>query len=365
MPLADLPPELLTNIISKTRGYGGRGQLTSCLQVCHEWYAISSSILWSSVCLTNKTLNNFLDVAQQYPEKCHRIRSLSLCLNIEGLSALDAVDLDDSLSRICGGGTNLRTIRLWRSLERLSEIIELDMKRLVSFSLVVEQDHCEYHATSRGWLSSRIVKELLISLPMSCIDLELDTNGQEDDLLNGFRPERHSAHLCGTLRKMLPRLRHLRLRLGSYCPSLIGEKRQSTISWVKAPSLQSMAIDLHLGVPRFARACERSHRMLPNTLEFESVLPVAGNESIYQPADEEARQRSLGNAIAKTVRLASHGGAFPQAKLVQVTDLVISNEMPKAGYFTRQNVLEDETQNLTLLQLSEHIHMVCNEKGRD
>ena len=365
MPLADLPPEILTSIISKTRGYGGRGQLTSCLQVCHEWYVISSSILWCSIHLTNKNLNEFLDVAQQYPEKCHRIRSLSLCLSIEGLSSVDAVDLDDSLGRICGGGTNLRTIRLWRSLERLSEIIEQDVKRLVSFSLVVEQDHCKYHPTSGGWLNSHIVKKLLISLPVSCIDLEVDTNGQEDDLKNGFDPTRQSAHLCVTLRKILPRLRHLRLCLGSYCPGLLGEKRQFTISWVKAPSLQSMMVDLCLGVGRCANSCGALYRKLPNTLGFDLVLPVADNDSVYRPADEEARHRTLEIAIAKTVRLASHGGALPQAKLVQVTNLVISNNMPTAGYFTRQNVLEDETQKLTLLQSSEHIHMVCNEKGQD
>ena len=64
---------------------------------------------------------------------------------------------------------------------------------------------------------------ILNSLPQSCMSLELklDTKGRDDDPLCGFFDTGASSHLCMTIRQLLPRLRHLRLRLGSICPSLL------------------------------------------------------------------------------------------------------------------------------------------------
>jgi hypothetical protein len=83
---------------------------------------------------------------------------------------------------------------------------------------------------------SYLVK-LVEALPPSCTDLELDTHGEN------ARSKNSSTHLCTSLRALLPRLRHVRLRLRS-CEALFADT-----STLKLPNLKTLIYSCVSGIP--------------------------------------------------------------------------------------------------------------------
>jgi hypothetical protein len=55
---------------------------------------------------------------------------------------------------------------------------------------------------------------LLNALPASCINLELDTCGQD------HRNEDEDTHVCDVMRGLLPRMQHVRIRTGAMCSTM-------------------------------------------------------------------------------------------------------------------------------------------------
>ncbi len=56
---------------------------------------------------------------------------------------------------------------------------------------------------------------ILQSLPATCVNVEIDSSGYD-------LPHPESDHLCDILRQIIPRLRHLSLRLRHLCPAILG-----------------------------------------------------------------------------------------------------------------------------------------------
>jgi hypothetical protein len=96
----------------------------------------------------------------------------------------------------------------WSQMQDLPGVIRT-MTKLVTFSFVIGG---EYERMFR--LSSGLIAPVIKALPETCINLELDTRGH-DAFGNG-------THLCEPLAEIMPRLRHLRLRLYRFCPALLG-----------------------------------------------------------------------------------------------------------------------------------------------
>ncbi len=64
------------------------------------------------------------------------------------------------------------------------------------------------------WLPRPLLADFVAALPTSCFDFELDTKGH--DSAGPGAP----AHECDALRAILPRLRHLRLRVRLMRPAI-------------------------------------------------------------------------------------------------------------------------------------------------
>ena len=103
--------------------------------------------------------------------------------------------------------------------------------------------HCEYSSTTRSSLS-----QILNNLPETVRNLEIDTQGFQG------AEETGSLHLCPVIRKAIPQLQNLRLRLTTVCPEVCGigfkQADSATVAGafepVRANNLRQLGINLYL-----------------------------------------------------------------------------------------------------------------------
>lgn len=91
----------------------------------------------------------------------------------------------------------------------LTNLIRSRMCNLVSFSLVIKGEYMRCDWRREPNLPGAVFSDLLRSLPQSCTSVEMDTGGTD------------SAGMCISLRDILPRLVHLRLRALHLCPQAL------------------------------------------------------------------------------------------------------------------------------------------------
>lgn len=151
--------------------------LTSCLLVNCRWREATKPLLYGNVALTHSNLIRFceqLDVGK-YAASIH-----SITISLQPYEDLEQVSqLVPLLYHFC----NLRSFSFWLG--------------------------SGYH----GIVPQSILVQLVEALPPSCANLELDTFGYD------ARAEGDSTRLCNSLRRVLPRLQRVRLRVRS-CESL-------------------------------------------------------------------------------------------------------------------------------------------------
>ena len=249
--ISSLPRELLIIILKYARYTGDRRRFVSCLLVCRQWLTLGHRLAWDSVVLDTTSLEPFLNLVERAPNGCRMISSLSLQIHTIFPSA------DDCRKDYVGppwhpDGANPPTAKLWDQLERLAQTVRTRMPSLVSFSFRIKRTYRRQRGTLihfrrplGAWIRSSTIANLLEALPQSCIDLELDTKGREDDRCCGFNLTAGSAHLCSTLGMLLPRLRHLRFRLGSLCPDFFSHETNGSRIFIDAPRLESLLINMN------------------------------------------------------------------------------------------------------------------------
>ena len=330
--VAQIPTEILRRIFC----FLDRQSLVACLIVSHRWSEIARPFAWVSITLDNESLANFIRSAGQTKVGRGLVKSLTLSLNTAWPTHEDNEEARYVAIPKGFEGANLKSARIWKDLEELAQVIEDRMIDLVSFSLRVDKhpkggrtkDHvsCPWGC----WLRSQTVDRLLRALPASCIDLELDTKGREDDPVCGFHPAWGSSHLCTTVRTLLPRLRHLRLRLGALCPRLVlGED-----GWAKAPHVRSVCINLNLEpASGGVEGCASSGRPLPDALDFKDI-----SNTPEDLGDEEL-------SLASTLQEAYQASVFEQLRRFQIMNLRSASGR-QHDHFTQQDIIENETRIL-------------------
>lgn len=188
-----LSNDILSLILTKVKsGDSGSIDILACLRVNKTWHRLASPILHRHVVLDNSRMiplhHSFrLDYGPQ-------VQTLTLLVSSEGRHLVDGnpkplPELDAKIRLV---------IPLLRRLDSLD-----------SFSLSLEgREEC---IIERG-----TVVDIIDALPESCTNLELDTQGQDQQHGEG------SAHLCKSLRRLMPRMHHVRIRVASVCPALLG-----------------------------------------------------------------------------------------------------------------------------------------------
>lgn len=199
-PIARLSTELLSAVFDQVlQGTGSTSSLLDCMLCCRGWLPLAHRALYRDVVLNAQTLRKF--VAREAPVITVVVHTLTVRLDPTELDQPTAVQLLEHLAvRHLKGMTQLGSLSIY-------QIPRLKVKN-------------DFAIPTNG------LAPVLENLPPSCTALEIDSVkmrrrswDEEDYRRDG--PE-DKVHLCPYLRKVLPRLQYLRLRLNSLCPDLCG-----------------------------------------------------------------------------------------------------------------------------------------------
>ncbi|KAI9798403.1 MAG: hypothetical protein M1833_004797 [Piccolia ochrophora] len=226
-----LPTEVFSNILHQTRYTSTAAAFLPCISVCRHWKEIGETIFWASVVLTHANIAAFLATNLSH---LSLVRSLTVLIEIDPL-------VKETLSpRETSEGTR----QLWRQLGALADLVAR-MVELTTFSLRVVPPSSITPSTYNFYLRRVDLDRLIRSLPETCTSLELDTQGLDQG-------SHEMTHLCPTLRRTLPQLENLRLRLRSLCPHFLqtsgaqdGVGNGDDIVHQRAPLLRSLTMGLH------------------------------------------------------------------------------------------------------------------------
>ncbi|KAL1858933.1 hypothetical protein Daus18300_009803 [Diaporthe australafricana] len=181
-----LSGELLLAILLELKSISPNKDFFSCLLVCKKWTQTATPLLYGNIALVGSRAVGLFARCFQPSLYGEHVRSVTL-----------KFERDDA------EGDNTKELRLVAS-------ILPQLGNLSSLSL-----HTRANPASPDALIS-----LLEALPVSCTSLELDT--YHDDVY-GLGGNIQPAHLCDSLRAILPRMHHARIRTGIMCGAMFGE----------------------------------------------------------------------------------------------------------------------------------------------
>ncbi|KAL8918375.1 MAG: hypothetical protein Q9208_007394 [Pyrenodesmia sp. 3 TL-2023] len=319
--IGQLAPEILTNILGHLRFQEGRRAIRPCLLVSRYWSSIAYPLAWDSLSVNGDTLRAFIQWTKVdgASRMCDCVRSLSL--------RLDTFRTTNDENRALHSGTFVPFIKgLWDDVEELPAAVHA-IGNLMSFSLridrpfsgVMPQGHS--HDPRGARMGSRILGQILDALPVSCVDLELDTKALVQKEESPEYPAVGSDHLCIKLRNLLPRLRHVRLRM-TVCPSFL----RSGSEFVKAPRLLSLIINLNVGWTILHGVSECFMGM--------------GNDSRAELTYDDGRK--IQSLLSRELQLAHNAGNFPQARAILLMNLL---DAPGVGtdHFQQHDIVQSIT----------------------
>ncbi|KAF1842545.1 uncharacterized protein K460DRAFT_409948 [Cucurbitaria berberidis CBS 394.84] len=275
--MAAVPDDILIAIATQLkRNDSGTSHLFAFIQVSRRWHMLGLPLLYGNISVTTRGLERFANIF--LPKYGKLVRSLSLRVgairshvdmdpylpsndrdpwNLEGdlsdgnlTMEAGALNADENHARSEGEEWPFdenQERRVTNSVLLFARFIPIltSLQNLASFSLVVE--------TRASWclVPRATIAGLIDALPTSCTNLELDTNG------NDKHHDNDHTHICDSIRRILPRMQNVRVRLGAMC-SAIFERRQSpnvdtrssglsdmlpTFEPILSPNLQSLVVN--------------------------------------------------------------------------------------------------------------------------
>ncbi|KAM0800092.1 hypothetical protein BDR22DRAFT_852816 [Usnea florida] len=351
--IVGLAPEILSIIFRILKRTISRQEVVSLFLVCKNWREVGQPVVWASVSLANSSLKTFVAAAESSGNVCTHIRVLSLHLNTIWPEQKDYGQLQKN-PQSWPNGANPRTAEQWNCLDRLAALMKTSILGLRSFSLRIDKlpeggRRGEHHSSPQGaWMRSETLARILESLPQSCIALELDTRGRDDDPVCGFFVTGTSSHLCTSIQRVLLRLRHLRLRLGSICSSFFcAQIHGAKETGHRIPELRTLTIALNLAPD--SAGVEKCGGLLPEATNHKDSAETNFNpEEIYSDdkrevaETEEGKEAPLQTALSRHLRRAVLAHKFPRATKIQVVNLE-SSPVLEFSHVRQQNIIEDET----------------------
>ena len=318
--------------------------------------------MWASVSLSNSSLETFVAAVESSDSVCTHIRVLSLHLNTIWPEQKDCGQLREN-PRSWPNGANPKTAEQCNSLERLATLMKSSILGLRSFPLRIDKlpqsgRRGKHHSSPQGaWMRSETLARILEYLPQSCTALELDTRGRDDDPVCGFFSIGASVHLCTSIRRVLPRLTHLRLRLGSICSSFFcAQTHRAKGIGDRMPEFRTLAIALNLA-PNSA-GVEECEGLLPEAMVSkdpadDNVNPEETNsdDKRENAETEKGEEAPLQIALSRHLRRAILANRFPKATKLQVINLE-STPVLEFSHVRQRNIVENETYILPFHQIN-------------
>ncbi|KAL9095767.1 MAG: hypothetical protein Q9165_002199 [Trypethelium subeluteriae] len=235
-----LPPELLSKVFAGLRT--STSDLLNCVQCNKTWHELAQATLYRYTVLSSTTISKFTAQCPISVNTDGRITSLTLRLD-------DVARGADENVRAATREGNRAAQDLWRALGSLGPRLA-NLNRLRAFSV--------YHPSNRDrlqrngfWIPYSALNGLVQNLPPTCISLELDVDTS--------RPV-GGVDLCSSIRRTLPQLEYLRLRLPALCPKICGHLSRSQgdsstytvlkdFPEVAAPRLKQCIINMTIFLP--------------------------------------------------------------------------------------------------------------------
>ncbi|KAI8963244.1 hypothetical protein F5Y11DRAFT_164411 [Daldinia sp. FL1419] len=231
-----LPFELLLMILAAVKSFAGVSNLLSCLKVCKKWHDAGISELYRHVVLNCRNTRRFAETFN--PRKAAQVLSLTVLVTKPPRPTGYNID---------------------REFELVPDILT-NLDNLSSFSFCTPPP---VHLDIRPIL--RILIRLIDALPQSCVNLEVDTIAYH----RYYPRSRPLDHICDKLRCVLPRMRHVSLKLPVICPAVLSTSstnQDDLPTPLKLPNLQNLFVQCRYG-SRNVRLCElgRSTSWAPMT----------------------------------------------------------------------------------------------------
>lgn len=205
-----LPTELVRTILRKlqqiSRVFHDNDFIYS-FQVCSWWRDLGQELLWTDVQLEDEEILNFI-------EKAPKVLSPILSLTVSIDPRIYEEQAFEHTSRPDAQAPASRTLSLWNTLRLLpARLAEMPMLETFSFKI---REHTRRGPTDGFFLQQRNIHDILVSLPQSIVNLEIDTW-----CLDRSETLSKDWHICETLASRLARFSSVRLRLSNFCKQLL------------------------------------------------------------------------------------------------------------------------------------------------
>ncbi|KAI1120349.1 hypothetical protein F5Y10DRAFT_258610 [Nemania abortiva] len=256
-PIARLGADLLTTLfelLARGSGDHGNAPLLACILCCKKWQPFASAVLYRHVVLDEHRIFKFVKNHLAY-----EIRSLTVTMAAVGVNPYQVNEAVET--------TETRLTMLRGLCPAIKEM------RPTTLSISVDIPF-PFSAASE-------VASILESLPASCTSLEVDLRHSSRISSKLARvAAQPRPHLCESIRAVLPRLRHLRLRLPTLCPAIFStspSQQDVHQTPVHSPKLRTCLINLSLREPRYvnqgawATTCGDDHSRTPHIGQREQV----------------------------------------------------------------------------------------------
>lgn len=231
-PITKLTCEVLLQIFESFAPHQSahhKADLCSFARCCKAWYPLAQAVLYRDVVLLDRQFPKFA----QCPRAGNaEIRSLTLRLESVPRNPFKpeyAMQVERDRLRI------LYAMVQW--------IVE--MESLACFSI-----HAEIRSAHDRLVSPvlRATSLIIDALPASCVSLEIDILADVT-----YTKTTGPTHICPSVRRVMPRLEHLRLRVPWMCQELVatpgGTDEDSGCGFVDAPRLRDFTINASLRHP--------------------------------------------------------------------------------------------------------------------
>ena len=232
--------EILSQILLHVKIVSSTSSLAQCLLCCKIWLDATLPLLYSDILLTNSNLEAF----NQSFNVTHAslVRSLTVIVDpVQPAQKLGSPYVNafrEDPDRMHQHGSQ-QSKELWSllhvSVDKIASMVEM---MTFSFNVSTLPNAVGF------WIPRPLITEFVKVLPKTCVNVEIDGRGKDDS-------EPGDAHLCDALREILPRLRHLRIRLSTLCPAIFGDGFSpaqsgdmfSNFRPVAAPRLKTLVIN--------------------------------------------------------------------------------------------------------------------------
>ena len=283
-----LSAEILDSIfiILKEQGFK---HITPCLAVSKQWHRHGQRLLWSSLALTELSYDRFIHAVvfggssyrallnltvtlqNAYEMRCrctHRGdwgKQDRPCLNVdESCQCMSLAHVDIHWERAHAQG--LARGKLEQILVSMKLAIASGLRSLSTLSVTLKNEPTdgEYCYCHESGIDAHYFAGVIMALPNTCTNLELDTGGSEikhHGSFGGASSTAMSDSLCEALYAAIRQLKHLRLRMGTICPDFFYGPHNSLPLDLAPSACQTWAKLCGIGVPDFEELCSQSENI--------------------------------------------------------------------------------------------------------